>query len=227
MEAAHDLGIDLNAPQTSPRAFKSHMSWDAVPKGARYIVSFRNPKDALISRYYFFEGWVFEPGSITIAELARGFFYNLGGPYGYWRHLRSWWGQRENPNVLLLSFEDMILDIPRLVQTVARFCGFDGGADLLSIVSRQSTFDFMKAHNSHFDERMMRKRGEEVLKLPTGADASKVRAGKAGAHVDELPTETSEEMDQIWQREIGETLGFDTYQTFRQEVVGLKAWSGS
>ena len=59
LETAHMLGLDLQAPQLGAfQAFKSHLSWDALPKGGRYIVSFRNPKDALISLYHFFDGWM-------------------------------------------------------------------------------------------------------------------------------------------------------------------------
>jgi hypothetical protein len=222
MEAAHDVGIDLTAPQPHPRAFKSHMSWQDIPNGGRYIVSFRDPKDVLVSRYRFFEGWLFEPGSIPFSDIARGYFYNLGGPYGYWRHLRSWWEQRENPDVLLLSFEDMIRDTPRLVRTMAQFCRIELDPELAAIVEKQSTFDFMKAHKSHFDERLMRERSEKIFGFPPGADTTKVRAGKPGAHIHELPPDLSEEMDSIWRKEIGETLGFDSYSEFRQAVVALK-----
>src|SRR2546425_2781002 len=53
LETAHMLGLDLQAPQLGAfQAFKSHLSWDALPKGGRYIVSFRNPKDALISFHH-------------------------------------------------------------------------------------------------------------------------------------------------------------------------------
>lgn len=227
LEAAHDVGIDLTASQPHPRAFKSHMRWDEVPKGGRYIVSFRDPKDALISRYHFFQGWIFEPGSIPISDIAQGYFYSLGGPHGIWTHLRSWWKNRENPDVLLLSFEDMILDTPRLVRSVARFCRIDLNPDLLAIVEKQSTFDFMKIHNSHFNERLMHERGEKVLGLPSGGDTTKVRAGKSGAHVNELPNDISEEMDLIWRKEIGDSLGFDSYSEFRQAAVALKIWSRS
>jgi hypothetical protein len=227
LETAHDVGIDLTAPQPHPRAFKSHMSWHEVPKGGRYIVSFRDPKDVLVSRYHFFEGWLFEPDSIPISDIARGYFYSLGGPHGFWTHLRSWWENRENPDVLLLSFEDMILDTPRLVRTMARFCRFDLDPDLLAIVEKQSTFDFMKAHKSHFDERLMRERSEKVFGFPPGSDTTKVREGKSGAHVHELPPDVSEEMDLIWRKEIAEILGFDSYREFRQAVVALNTWSRS
>src|SRR5204863_4185815 len=72
IETAADLGLDLDGAQRGePRAFKSHLSYDQVPADARYIVSVRDPRDALVSAYRFFEGWFFEPGSIDIETIAR------------------------------------------------------------------------------------------------------------------------------------------------------------
>ena len=45
IETAYDLGLDLDAPQRAePRAYKSHLAWDVVPKGARYVVAVRDPR---------------------------------------------------------------------------------------------------------------------------------------------------------------------------------------
>ena len=94
IKTAHDLGLDLEEPQgASPRAYKSHLGWQEVPKGGRYIVVFRDPKDILVSLYRFLEGWLFEPGSISIASWARQQFIGNRDPGrpGYWGHLSSWW----------------------------------------------------------------------------------------------------------------------------------------
>lgn len=72
LEMAWDMGWDLTAEQVAePRVFKSHVSWHHVPKGARYICSFRDPADAFVSFYRFFEGFMFEPGAIGIEEFFR------------------------------------------------------------------------------------------------------------------------------------------------------------
>src|SRR4051794_28496220 len=60
IETAADLGIDLEGEQCGkPRVFKSHLSYEQVPAGAQYIVSIRDPRDALVSAYRFLEGWFF------------------------------------------------------------------------------------------------------------------------------------------------------------------------
>ena len=71
LEPAVSLGMDLNAEQVaSPRGFKSHLTWAVVPKGCRYIVSLRDPGDALVSLYHFMVGWYIEPGTVTLEEFA-------------------------------------------------------------------------------------------------------------------------------------------------------------
>ena len=75
IETSRLLAIDLEAPQrAAPRGFKSHLAWDKIPKGARYVVSLRDPKDALVSMYRFMEGWVLEPGAVGVAAFAETAF---------------------------------------------------------------------------------------------------------------------------------------------------------
>src|SRR5258708_12532557 len=105
IETAADLGLDLDGAQRGePRAFKSHLPYDQVPAGARYIVAVRDPRDALVSSYRFFEGWFFEPGSVDIDVLGRAVF--VAGR-SYYTHLASWWPRRHDPQVLLLAYEHM------------------------------------------------------------------------------------------------------------------------
>jgi hypothetical protein len=49
IETAQGTGVDVEGPQRGePRGFKSHLPYDQMPKGARYVVSLRDPKDALV-----------------------------------------------------------------------------------------------------------------------------------------------------------------------------------
>lgn len=75
LESAVDMDIDPGMPQTGGfRAFKCHLMYCDIPKGGRYITVFRDPATVLISFYRFFEGWWFEPGSITLDDFARELF---------------------------------------------------------------------------------------------------------------------------------------------------------
>ncbi len=220
LETSHGLGIDVHAPQRwQPRAFKSHHNWDDIPKGARYIVSVRDPKDVLVSGYRFLEGWWFEPGSISIETYARELFLARESPSGYWYHLLSWWQHRHDENVLLLCFEEMRNDLPGTIRSVAKLIGCLLDDELMEIVARQSSFDFMLAHKDRFDDALMRQKSESIGGLPPGSDSAKVRKGKVGEHRYELPVEISEELDQRWRDEIGSVLGFESYQAWREAFV--------
>ena len=104
IELARVLGLDLDADQrAAPRGFKSHLPFDQVPKGGRYVVSLRDPKDAMVSMYRFFEGWFFDPGAISITDFTTARFASRERGLDYWHHLLTWWEQRDNPDVHLSS----------------------------------------------------------------------------------------------------------------------------
>jgi hypothetical protein len=216
IEMAHDLGMNLEQPQVArPRAFKSHLSWDLVPKGARYIYVIRDPKDVVVSMYHFMAGWWFEPATIPLDVFAREQFLRARPPASYWAHVRSWWPHRHDPHVLFLCYEDMKQDLPRAVRRVAAFVGCALDDELLDIVLRQSSLEFMSAHKRQFDDHLIRELRDAVCGLPPGGDSSKVRTGNVGDHSRELSSEIIEELDRRWQEEMEATLGFPSYVALR------------
>jgi hypothetical protein len=209
IETAHDLGIDLTAPQRAePRAFKSHLAWTDVPKGARYIVAVRDPRDALVSAYKFFEGWFFEPGSIDINVLGRMRFVQ---GQGYYQHLASWWPRRLDDDVLLLAYEHMIAEPEETVRQVAEFIGVGLEPDRLAVALEESSFSAMRHNSDKYDDAMMRALSERRCGLPPGSDASKVRAGGSGGYQAALSPELLADIDATWQSTITAELGFPDY----------------
>ncbi|MBI3249345.1 MAG: sulfotransferase domain-containing protein [Deltaproteobacteria bacterium] len=216
IEMAHDLGMDLEQPQAAqPRAFKSHLSWELVPKGARYIYVMRDPKDVLVSMYHFLEGWWFETGTIAMAEFAQAQFLNPKRANPYWAHIRSWWPHRHDPEVLFLCYEDMKQDLPGTVQRIAAFIGCALDDELFDLVVRQSSIEFMSAHKRQFDDHLIREARDTLCGLPPGGDSSKVRTGNVGDHTRELSAEIIAELDRIWREEIEVPLGFPSYAALR------------
>ena len=218
------LGIDLNEPQRAePRGFKSHMSRDEVPEGARYIVSIRDPRDALVSMYKFMEGWFLEPGAVPIDEFARASF--LANPdKGYWHHLRSWWDHKDDDNVLLMSYEGMKADPEGTIRSVAAFCEIALDEELLRLTLDHSSLEFMLANKEKFDDRLMRELSEKTSNLPSGSDSAKVRKGEVGDHVNKLGPEVLAEMDRIWRDQIESRYGYRTYaeleEALRESLAG-------
>jgi hypothetical protein len=220
IETAAALGHDLEAEQkAAPRGFKSHLGWDLVPKGARYIVAIRDPKDALVSMYRFMEGWFIEPGAIPLATFARqGYMRQGGGPF-YWSHLVSWWEVRHDPAVLMLSYEQMNRDPETAVRRVAAHCGIPLDDELLAIALRHSSLEFMLAHKGKFDDLGMRTLSERRCGLPAGSDSAKVRQGKVGSHRTEFAPDVAAEMDALWAEHVTARLGYPDYAALEAALL--------
>ena len=210
IETSAGLGIDLDAEQKSnPRAFKSHLAWDVIPQGGRYIVVIRDPKDALYSFFKFMEGWFFEPGSIALDEFARAYFI---GDRDYWKHLSSWWPRRNDDDVLLMAFEHMKMDLSDTIASIAKFIDIELDDELKEITEEHASLKFMLEHKNKFDDLLMREKSEQVASLPPGSDSTKVRVGGVGEHAQHLSDDIAAELDAIWQEEISEKFGFTSYQ---------------
>jgi hypothetical protein len=222
IEVAYDVGYDLESAQAAtPRLYKSHTSWHDVPKGCRYICSFRHPYDAILSFYRFFEGWFFEPGTIDLEDLTHWRWPRDEVDYqGYWYHLISWWEQRHNQDVLLLCYEDMKADLVGTVRKVAQFMGVELDDFLLELVVRQSSREFMLAHKHQFDEHRLHKIGGKRAGLPAPNDTSKVTPGPSNQARYRLPVALKRELDDIWQEQIQARFGFGCYEDLRQAVRG-------
>ncbi|MEK6255693.1 MAG: sulfotransferase domain-containing protein [Chloroflexota bacterium] len=216
LERAYDLGLDIEAAQQGIlRAYKSHMSWSEIPKGGKYIYSIRNPKDVVVSFYRFFEGWHFEPGSISLREFSDEFFFEREIEYNYWAHIASWWPERDNPDVLILCFEDMKTNLPDAVRKVADFIGVALDDELFEIALKHSSYEFMKQHEQQFNDALMRELGEEKCGILKGANSSKVRVGQTNTYKQELPADVAALMDKNWREQIGTRFGLETYEQMR------------
>lgn len=212
IETAPGLGLDINAEQKAePRGFKSHLSYDALPKGARYVVSLRNPKDAFVSMYRFMEGWFIEPRTVPMEHFYQGWI--SPGPQGsnYWDHLLSWWRQRDNPDVLLLTYEHMIETPEAHVRMLADFCSIALDDELLALTLERSSLAYMLAHKDKFADPMMRALSEKRCGFAPGSDSAKVRKGGVGGHKKELPPEIGELIDAAWAEYVEPKTGIADY----------------
>jgi hypothetical protein len=219
IETSVIAGVPLDlAQRAEPRGFKSHLSYDGVPKGARYIVSFRDPKDALVSFYRFMEGWTFEPGAVSLTEFAEDWIARTGQGRDYWAHLLSWWKVRDNPEVLVLSYEGMSADPEGTIRRVAAFSGIALSEALLALTLERSSFAFMLAHKDRFDDVLMRTASETRCNLPAGSDSAKVRKGGSGGGRAELSAEIMDALDAKWAELVTPVTGFADYAALEAEV---------
>ncbi|MFT5011440.1 MAG: hypothetical protein ACI9HY_001339 [Planctomycetaceae bacterium] len=215
VENSSMLGLDINAEQrANPRAFKSHLTYEELPPGGRYINSVRDPRDALFSMFKFMEGWFIEPGTVPLEEFALQFI-DRGG---YWKHLLSWWNVRNENFVLFLCYETMQTEIDLSIERVAEFIDVPLTAKLKAITLKHTSIDFMKQHKDRFDDAMMRKMSEERAGIPVGSDSSKVREGRVGDHKENLSPAIINALDKVWQKEITPITGCKNYEKLQEKL---------
>lgn len=218
LELAHDMGMDVNGPQVAhPRAFKSHLSWEEIPKGGRYIIVFRDPIDAMVSLYRFFEGWHFEAGAIPVSDFAE---YYLGRDDGhsYWGHARSWWRQRDRAEVLSFTFEDMKRNLAAVVGRVADFMDGPAAGEARDLATAQASFEFMKRHSDKFDDHLIRRTRDAACGLPPGGMASKVDRGETGRGDPLVTREIRDKFAAKWRETMTAEFGLASYRDLALEL---------
>jgi sulfotransferase family protein len=225
IELAHDQGQDLEAEQVAhPRCFKTHCWYDHCPKEAKYIVVVRNPNDVALSFFKFFEGWFFQPGEVSLDAFVKEFWLARGKPQSlmqnasYFHHFLSWWGHRNDENVLWLFFEELKEGLSECVKRIADFTGIHCSQQLLKKVTEMSTFEYMKQHDDKFDEKISKRTRNAACGLPpdAGLSSKKVRSGGVGEGALELSLSLKAAIRNRWDAVITEATGFSSYDELRQ-----------
>lgn len=217
IEMAHDLGMPLDPQRGDFRVFKSHLTWEEIPKGGRYVIVVRDPIDAMISLFNFLEGWFFEAGKIDLSEFAQYYLDERDGN-DYWTHLMSWWAVKDCSDVLVLCYEDMKADLGFAVKQVAAFLDIRD-PETLEIAEVQARFDFMKAHETQFDDHLTRACRDAACGLPHGSVASKVNQGKVGSGKVQLSDAALEAFDARWMQTMGLQFGVEDYAALRSQLA--------
>jgi aryl sulfotransferase len=180
-------------PAAHRRAFKTHSAPPGVPfksagsgRDVKYIVVFRNPEEALVSFRPFLDKhsdeW-FDLWGMPREALCRPDFPSFysdvidghgmqGALFGF---LAAWWPLRDEPNVLFMHFSDMKRDHEASIRKIAKFLGTEPGDDQWPTILENTSFPWMKQHESKFEARTAGK----VPILKSGAMIRKGEVGKA------------------------------------------------
>ena len=218
LELAHDSGVDpLDQGGFEPRVFKTHLSWTRIPKGARYIYVVRDPVATLRSFYSFFEGWLFEPGSISVAEFASEWFMEGTGSGNYWNFLVEWWPHLASDEVLAMAYEHMVEDPGAVVRRVAEFIVVDDECAMAAAIHNSSRL-VMAEHADKFDEHVLRATRDPLMGLPPGGTSQKARARSAPV---EVPEETLAALDEMWASHVESALGFSSYAQLADAIAEI------
>jgi hypothetical protein len=131
---------------TGLRVIKTHLESTYVPYNpdAKYIVVVRDPKEVLVSSYFFSRSIL--PG-ITMVPVEEWLAMFLSGhfQFGSWiEHLVSYWPWRKRDNVLFLTFGDMKADLEGTVRRIADLMAVELSPEEFALVVEKSQFQYMK-----------------------------------------------------------------------------------
>ena len=164
--------LELAESQTHRRYFKTHLPYDALPvyEGMKFIHVARDGRDAAMSfhnhKMNYTENLI-ERANEIIAEDPKfdgGFqlpdpdeavhFHDwILGPEdhigditcGFWYMENSYWAAKDDPNMLLVHYNDMKKDLDGEMRRIAEFLEIETPADLWPKLVEAATFDSMKS----------------------------------------------------------------------------------
>lgn len=223
---AHELNIDLDGPQVgTPRIFKSHENYEKIPKGGKYIYVVRNPSDVCVSFYHFLIKFVgLDEADIPIDEFIQKLFLGAGSVSGkIWHHYLSYFKHRNDGNILFVFYEDLISNLEVVIEKVAEFMNIELDDELRAIALEHSSFAFMKARSSQFDEHLVFNKCKARMGLAEDVanKAEKVNKGQKGAGGSEMTAEHQQQLDEQWSAVFGEATGLHSYQALWQTLSPL------
>ncbi|XP_074844648.1 sulfotransferase 6B1-like [Carettochelys insculpta] len=140
----------------SPRVFTAHLHYDNIPKAvfetkAKILVVFRNPKDAAVSYYHFYNK---NPGLPTMSSWDEFFQKFMRGEVcwgSYFDHALAWNKHMDEENIKIITYEEMKENLPGGVKQIAEFFGFSLPEETIESIAENATFESMnsKSEETH------------------------------------------------------------------------------
>ncbi|XP_068426398.1 amine sulfotransferase-like isoform X2 [Clinocottus analis] len=137
----------ITAP--SPRMRVSHLPFQFMPsalsqKKGKVIYVARNPKDVVVSYFYFHKLANMLETPTDFDDFFERFL--RGDVFGgsWFQHIKTWYSHKDDMNMLFITYEELIQDLQAAVQRIASFLGKELSAEQLAQVVTHSTFSNMK-----------------------------------------------------------------------------------
>uniref|UniRef100_A0A914VFA4 Sulfotransferase domain-containing protein n=1 Tax=Plectus sambesii TaxID=2011161 RepID=A0A914VFA4_9BILA len=212
--------IPLDTPQPAdPRCYKSHDTWETVPKGCKYIYVARDPVDNFYSLYlHTHDVLALEEGVTTDDFYFEGYESHVRT---VWNHQLSWWKQRNNPDVLFLFYEDYKEDFDGSLKRIADFLNIKLNEEKERVVKEYCSFAFMKQHWAKFNGHLQRSHESQTWHSPTEEvpiKYGKVRNGQGGQGRQLLSPEVVASIEDHW-RAAFKDYGFERYADMRKASI--------
>ncbi|KAJ8013870.1 hypothetical protein DPEC_G00034290 [Dallia pectoralis] len=190
----------------APRLLGTHLHPDNIPasfntKKAKMLVVFRNPKDTVVSYYHFSNN---NPLLPTAESWDRFFSDFMSGEVlwgSYFDHALGWEKRMDDPNVMIVTFEELKQDLTGGVRRVSEFFGFSLSEAQVLGITEESNFKAMKENSKETHGQM----GNVFF-----------RKGEVGDWKNHFSPAQSQEMDAAFEKhlagtKLGAKLKYDLY----------------
>ncbi|KAM4702564.1 sulfotransferase 2B1-like isoform 1-T3 [Rhinophrynus dorsalis] len=141
----------IQQDEDDPRYITSHIPRHLFAKSfagskAKVIYTARNPKDIVVSLYYFAKMSVFYKEEENFDQFLKDFL-TADMPYGSWfDHIKGWLEMAGKDNFLLNTYEDLQKDLRGSVERISKFLGKDLDDAALDTIVENVTFKNMKTN---------------------------------------------------------------------------------
>ncbi|XP_041799127.1 sulfotransferase family 2, cytosolic sulfotransferase 3 isoform X2 [Chelmon rostratus] len=136
----------------SPRALVTHFPYHLMPPSfhaskAKVIYVMRNPKDVMVSSYYFHQmaGFLMDPGTFDefMAKFLEGRVL-----FGKWTdHVKSWRHTELGDRIMYITYEEMVQDLPAALRSLSDFLGSNLSEEVIQKIAEHCSFKTMKVNS--------------------------------------------------------------------------------
>ena len=222
LEGTDVVNISMAPKQqpAKPNVFLTHLPYPAIPNGGRKIFSFRDQKDAMLSRCHFYNSITFLKGRVVLPIIAQ---VSIELVEKALNDLVTWWEHRHDSDVMILFYDDLKEDHAGCVRRIAKHMDIVCDEDTIARVVHTTSHAEMSKHSSKFGAThslipKLSKAFGEVLPSQSDEIVSRVRksGGKSGQGKEQLPLNIQQCIDQLWQEIVTFKLGFKNLNEMRE-----------
>jgi hypothetical protein len=184
-----------------PRLIKTHEYFE--PRYRRVIYLVRDPRDVVLSLYNFRRKYRSVDDSYPIERYVAERFLPGDLDVSWGEHVGSWLGTRMNqPEFLLVRYEDLLHDPPRELRRVASFLGIAASPETLSQAIERSSANRLRQLEKVEHEAWVTTKGKR-------ADVPFIAEAVAGAWKRKLPEPSVALIESAWGH-LMDLLGYET-----------------
>ncbi|XP_048842751.1 sulfotransferase 6B1-like [Brienomyrus brachyistius] len=185
-----------------PRILGTHLHPNNIPasftaKRSKMLVVFRNPKDTAVSYYHFTCENPVLPQAKSWGDFYSKFMTGEVAWGSYFDHALAWEKCMDDPNVMIVTFEDMKKNLQQQIKEVSKFLNVSLAEDEITVIAKESTFSVMKEHSKESHGQM----GDVFF-----------RKGEVGDWKNHFSKAQSQEMDTVFEKHLSGTRLADKLQ---------------